>query len=485
MSTARKFENFELEDEFNELPPESFLYDRSGPWPQPSANHPLGEVPAVLHLPFSETFNWWMKVGSRYLRDLVVYTPQALWKAFSYGGLKPLSDEEFTNLFFHTCYAKYLKDELTFHVRKVFSSYIDKTKTYYVVDFSAMDVLKPVSGLHCEKSITLFEVNGKNAKPVAINLRDYVVDETDGDLWALGKFICLQGASVHINVAEHPKLHFPMDAINAVTKTAVPMDHILFQFLIPHFEITLKLDYQVLNNPTSLLENKWWMIYGPFPATSESLRDLMVVGYCGIKGNPSYQKYSYPLSGPRKCLSDFGTFHDSYFPAYYEFAKNVLKEIPRGDRFVTQWANYIHQFMPSFPDGVEIWERDNFVKAVAVLVWDLTLGHSTDHRSYSGIPVYHNPMRLRVASPEYKTPGFKLNYKKAVTILDQTKWIMANRLFYETWNISDLMKVDYGFSLPVLNQHVEDFKKRMKEIESKLTTKNYMPVDEIPTSIQY
>ena len=485
MGTARKFDQFELEEEINELPPESFLYNRSGPWPQPSANHPLGEVPAVLHLPFSETFNWWMKVGSRYLKDLVFYTPRALWKAFTFGGLKKMSDEEFTNYFFESCYAKYLTDELSFNVRKVFAAYIDKSKTYYVVDFSAMELLKPVGELHCEKSMTLFEVSGSSAYPIAINLRDYVVDRTDGDLWELGKYVAMQGASNHINVAEHPKLHFPMDAINAVTKTAVPMDHILFQLLIPHFEITLKLDYQVLNNPTSLLENKWWMIYGPFPATSESLRDLMVVGYCGIKGNPSYPKYSYPLNGPKKVHSNFGKFHEAYYPAYLEFAKNILKEIPRGDHYVTLWANYIHQFMPSFPDGNAIWERDNLAKAVAVLLWDLTLGHATDHKTYSEMPIYHNPMRLRVPSPEYKNPNFKLNLKKAVSLLDQTKWIMANRLFYQPWNINNLMDVQYGFQLPILNQHAEQFKMKMREIEQTLPTPNFMPVEEIPVSIQY
>lgn len=485
MSTAKKFEQFELEESFNELSPENFLYDRSGPWPQPSANHPLGEVPAVLHLPFSETFSWWMKVGSRYLRDLVFYTPCALFKSLSYNGLKPLNDAQFCDYFFHTCYAKYLTDELSFAVRKVFADYIVKGKNYLVVDFSAMELLKPVSGLHCERSVALFEQIEGGGRIVAIEIRDYVVDATDGDLWALAKFIVMQGASNHINVAEHPKLHFPMDAVNAVTKTAVPMDHILFQLLIPHFEITLKLDYQVLNNPTSLLENKWWMIYGPFPATSESLRDLMVVGYCGIKNNPAYPKYTYPLSGPKKINSDLGTFHESYFPVYYNFVASVLKEIPKGDRYVTQWANYIHQFMASFPNGQQIWLQDNFARAVAVLIWDLTLGHAVDHKSYSEIPVYHNPMRMRIASPEYKNPGFKLNLKTAVSIMDQTKWIMANRLFYKPWNINNLMDVDYGFSLPVLNKHVACFKQQMKETEKKLKVRNYMPVEEIPVSIQY
>lgn len=477
--------DFELEADFDDLPAEDFLYNRSGPWPQPSANHPLGTVPGVLHLPFSETFEWWMKVGTRYLRDLVLYTPQALVKAFGYGGLRELSDAQFADYFFHTCYAKYLTKELSVEVILLFKDYLQEKKEYVIVDFSAMSLLRPVDGLCCEKSITLFEVDHKTARPVAINLRDYVVDSTDGDLWTLAKFIVMQGASNHINVAEHPKLHFPMDAINAITKTAVPKNHILFQLLIPHLEVTLKLNYQVLNNPTSLLENKWWMIYAPFPATSDSLRDLMVVGYCGIKGNPAYKRYTYPINGPKKVFSDFGAFHEQYYKAYYHFAERVLAEIPAGDKFVTQWANYIHHMMPSFPNGIDIWKEDNFSKAVGVLLWDLTIGHAADHRTYSEIPIYHNPMRLRIASPEYKNPNFKLDKKKAVTIMDQAKWIMANRLFYQTWNVTNLMEVSYSFNLPSLHAAAASFKAHLKDIENNLTTKNYLPVDEIPGSIQY
>jgi hypothetical protein len=477
--------DFELEADFDDLPAEDFLYNRSGPWPQPSANHPLGTVPGVLHLPLSETIDWWMKVGSRYLKDLVFYTPVSIIKALSYGGLKNMSDEKFADYYLNTCYAKYLTNELSVEIIKLFKDFLKEGSEYLLVDFSAMSLLKAVEGLTCEKSITLFEVKNQKILPVAINLKNYIVEPKDGDLWALAKYIVMQGASVHINVAEHPKLHFPMDAINAITKTALPTNHILFQLLIPHLEVTLKLNYQVLNNPTSLLENKWWMPYAPFPATSDSLRDLMVVGYCGIKGNPAYKRYSYPMNGPRKVFSDFGTFHEQYYKAYYSFAERILAEIPAYDKLVTQWANYIHQMMPSFPSGVDIWKGDNFAKAVGVLLWDLSLGHATDHRTYSEIPVYHNPMRLRVASPAFKNPDFKLDRKKAATVLDQARWILASRLFYQTWNVTNLMDINYGFNLPSLQAAVRSFKAQLKLIEKTLPTKNYLPVDEIPASIQY
>lgn len=481
----KKLSDLALEIEYQNLNPKDFLYNRSGPWPQPSANHPIGEVPGVLHLPFIETFHWWLKVGSRYLRDMFLYFPPAFIRAIKYNGLHELSDDKISEFFFHSCYSKYLCAEISPELKILFKKYINEDKTYYIVDFSAMELCRPLKGLYCEKSISLFEKTDKLIKPIAVNLRNYVVDDAHGDLWKLAKFVVMQGASVFINVVEHPKLHFPMDPINAITKTAVPKNHLLFQLIYPHLEITLKLNYQVLNNPISLLAQKSWMDYGPFPATSETLRELLVVGYSGIKENPAYNKYEYPMNGPRKIYSDFGKFHQQYYPAYYNLAKGILSKLDKYDRFVTGWADYINGFMPSFPDGKKIWEDDNLYRAVGVLLWDLTLGHGADHYTYSQIPVCYNPMRLRVTTPKTLDQNFKLDLKNAVTWMDQTKWLIANRLFYKTWNIKDMMKIDYKFNKPELNTIVTSFRQEMKKIEANLETPNYMPVDTIPSSIQY
>jgi hypothetical protein len=482
---SKKLADFAVEIEKQNLEPKDFLYNRLGPWPQPSANHPIGEVPGVLHLPFSETFMWWLKVGSRYVRDMFLYFPVAFCRAVFQNGLHELSDEKMSDIIFNTCYAKYLCAEISDDLKRLFKDYMVEGKTYYIIDFSAMELCQPLEGLHAEKSISLFEKTEKSVKPVAINLRNYVVDAKDGDLWKLAKFTVMQGASVFINVVEHPKLHFPMDPINAITKTAVPKNHLLFKLIYPHLEISLKLNYQVLNNPISLLVQKDWMDYAPFPATSETLRELVVVGYSGIPGNPAYNKYEYPMNGPRVCHSDFGKFHQQYYPAYYNLAKDVLSKLPRNDMFVTRWADYINSFMPSFPNGKTIWEGDNLYRAVGVLIWDLTIGHGCDHYTYSQIPVYYNPMRLRVGSPVTKDANFKFDHKKAVTWMDQTKWMMASHLFYEAWNIKDMMEIDYKFNDNELNAAVEKFRADMKKIEANLTTPNYMPVDIIPSSIQY
>ena len=49
-----------------------FYMERKGPWPQPSPVHPWGESPAVLKLPFCETLDWWIWIGSRYVATLLL-----------------------------------------------------------------------------------------------------------------------------------------------------------------------------------------------------------------------------------------------------------------------------------------------------------------------------------------------------------------------------------------------------------------------------
>ena len=487
MDMKTKFsDDLTLESEFEDLPPEDFLYDRRGPWPQPSPNHPFGEAPGVLHIPWQEWLYWWFKIGSRYVIVWLLGWPFALLKALMWWKVSPVSDEEFAGYFYNSCYAKFLTSEFTDQTKSLFSDYMEEGKTYFYADFVGMKVLKPISNVKCEASITLFEKTEDGIKPIAMNLRDYICDPSDGDLWTLGKFIALQAAANHIIVATHPRLHFPMDSINAITKTAVPKAHILFQLIHPHTELTLKLDWQVLNSKLSLLENKWWMLYAPFPATAKTMRDLVVLGYHGIKGNPAYPKYFFPLKGPQHVNSPYGKFHDQYYKVFFKFAKNVLSELPEDDKFVTRWMDYIHNEDKTFPNSLMAKDdKDIFYHAVASYIWDVSLGHAADHKTYAEIPLNKNPLRVRVSSPEYKNPDFKLNLNKVATILDQTRLVLANWLFFKPYNVSNLIDAQYDFHLPILKDHVETFKNDLRETEKNLKTMNYMPVAEIPVSIQY
>lgn len=136
----------------------------------------------------------------------------------------------------------------------------------------------------------------------------------------------------------HPLQHFPLDSINAITKTALPKKHTLFKLLYPHLRFTLALENAVLNFKMSLLhDDKWWKTYAPFPGAYDSIRDLLVEGYRGIHNNDSYPPYTYPRRPP-KIFSGYGKFLDAYYETIYNFVLEVVNTIPKGDKHVKNWA---------------------------------------------------------------------------------------------------------------------------------------------------
>src|SRR5690606_2894598 len=132
----------------------------------------------------------------------------------------------------------------------------------------------------------------------------------------------------------------------------------------------LPLENAVLNFRMSLLHHdRWWKTYAPFPAPYEGIRDLLVEGYRGIRGNESYPPFCYPRRPP-KIYSGYGKFLDAYYETIYQFVDEVLKQIPKGDRHVRRWANYINGWIPGFPNGKEIFEGNTFTQVVAFFIWD-------------------------------------------------------------------------------------------------------------------
>ena len=89
-----------------------FLYQRKGPWPQPAPVHPLGEAPAVLHLPFKEQVEFGLFIGSRYVADIAFYWPIALKFALEHRGLQTVTNEEVGNIVEKSLFSKFLNPNL-------------------------------------------------------------------------------------------------------------------------------------------------------------------------------------------------------------------------------------------------------------------------------------------------------------------------------------------------------------------------------------
>lgn len=473
---------------FNDFRPKDFLYKRRGPWPQPSPEHPLGEAPAVLRVPLKEWFEWWVYIGSRFVLTLG-YSPIAYLQGILNSSLDELNDREFMELFENTVMSKFIKDTLDEKDRLIFKDYLNETDEFFILDFEIAKVVTPFPGMYVSGTKTLLrrEKSGKYCfTPVVI-----YVDQTakhfephDGDAWELAKYYVLQGSALGITLVVHSILHFPLDSINAITKSAVPKKHLLFKLIGPHLRFTLPLECAVLTFDTTVIDPKWYKTYSPHPGPKAGLRRLLVSGYKGIDGNASYQTYHYPMR-PVKVYSHYGEFRERYYEVFYRFVSKVLKGFEKDDPIVLLWAQYVSHNVPGFPNNDEIRQGDKLERAVAYYMWAVTVGHAVDHESYNNIGVRKKPLRLRQAPPDSK--NIKMDRGKLNTFWDIGKYIMAQGLFFKAWTIDRLMDIDYGFEHDFQRRAQKEFFEELVLLDKELKEHGicHMDLKKMPSSIQY
>ncbi|MBY0413421.1 MAG: hypothetical protein K2Q18_04620, partial [Bdellovibrionales bacterium] len=380
--------------------PSDFLYDRKGPWPQPCPEHPFGEAAGVIHLPFGEAVDWWLKIGSRYVGTLL-YTPIAYMRGIITPGVDEVSDEEFVSMLTNSMLAKFVKNVFDSTDRKIFGNKLEEDNVW-ICDFEPVKVVKTFDGIYASASKTLLKKNGEKFSIIGIHIdqTDSFFVPTDGDKWELAKYFVLQGGALCSTLVIHPLLHFPMDSVNAITKTALPKDHIIFQLFYPHLRFTLYLEKAVLTFKTSLLMSKWWMPYAPYPGPYIGLRDLLVEGYKGIGDNFSYPPFKFQFE-PEFIVGKYGEFHQAYYPVFKKFVEEVLVDLSDTEVFyLTAWADYITAWVPGFPKGAElVRDRALLVSTVAYCLFDVTVGHTVDHYNFGHMDIRKIPMRLRQLPP--------------------------------------------------------------------------------------
>ena len=170
-----------------------------------------------------------------------------------------LTDDVFRHLMLETAYTRYMKPKSDADRR-----HLDKAPNatkFWKFDFSAMKLVKPLEGMYCAPVVCVFSEDSSKIRSCSyIRFRG----ETDADdvfvfpadnAWSLAKIYVLQACAYHMLFVVHPALHFPMDSVNAITKTAVPHTHPLFQLLYPHTSYQLALDNAVLEGPNSVVNN--------------------------------------------------------------------------------------------------------------------------------------------------------------------------------------------------------------------------------------
>lgn len=469
--------------------PKDFLYNRKGPWPQPCPEHPFGESAGVIHLPLREAIDWWWNIGSRYIFTLL-YTPIAYLRGIINPGVEEVSDAEFTQMLTNSMLSKFVKNVFDQKDREIFGDRLNSDHIW-ICDFEPVRVVKPFDGIYVSATKTLLRKTNQDFSVIEI-----YVDETkslwkpgDGDGWELAKYFALQGGALCSTLVVHPLLHFPMDAVNAITKTALPKDHIIFQLLYPHLRFTLYLEKAVLTFKSSLLMAKWWMPYAPYPGPYEGLRDLLVEGYKGIDHNFSYPPFKFQFE-PEYIEGKYGEFHQAYFPVFRKFTERVLVDLTETEFFyLSKWADYITTWVPGFPTGPElVRNRELLVSTVAYYLFDVTVGHTVDHYDYGNMNIRKIPMRLRQAPPK-SGEKIRIDRKKLMTFWDFGKYEMARRLFFKESTKTRLIDsvYDFGRRNKDLQKVVLDFQNELRAVDKKLQADNaqFTPIDDIAASIQF
>lgn len=479
-----------------------FLYQRRGPWPQPSPAHPFGESPAVIHLPKEEQSAWNRYIGARYAWTLLTYWIPAGLFASKNKGLDEIPDAEFNHLLSFTPFSKFIRpiEDYDLQEGQPFVSLIKSQPkaTFYIADFNFMESVKNYQGMYCAPTKCLLRQQKENIyglkEIVAIHLKqsNLLLDPADGNAWELAKYFVLQGAGYRLVLSEHALLHFPYDCINAITKTALPKNNLVFKLIYPHLYLTLALNNTVLTSSHSPLQNNQLFPYSGFIGNFDDFQGFLKDSYHGMNdehGNfdPSYKPFVF-TDQPPQIYGEYDIFLRRYYDTFLQFTLKATKHLPDSQKkHVRQWADYIHQWLPQFPDGNQIFEENKLAATLAKIMWDLSIAHAADHYSYSQISIPKVPLRMRVPAPVTKTiPAF--DRKKLIRWEDTFRQCFEREMFFRAANVTLLKNVDYNFNsikLRTLNNwFIQQLRVTAAELKSEGVT-TYIPLHEISCSIQY
>jgi hypothetical protein len=471
---------------------DEFLYPSDGPWPEASFDYPYGQAPQVMNIPVDEQRDWQRSIG-RYYTDNALGT---FYNRSPFGvaaaeyarddlvqngisGYAEVSDDDFVALVCEGLFSKFLSrldpQDVTLFGLKPTDLAPDSPYEYFKSDYRCMMVVQDTwpGEYACPTIVLLRRERGSKkryADEGAYDLRAIAVArrpapdssgatpspfvyEFPQDLvfwreqhgttpgWFLAKYFVLQGAAHRINLIDHVKVHFPPDAINALTKTVLPKWHLVHQLLEPHFRLTLPVNNAVLEGQRSLINRDTWYPWSPFAAVGNEIRKLFPfawagAGYYGDKyygkdadqlgRNSSYPAFRYSSNpdgtpgadDPSVLVANFigmdcsryGAFLKTYYAPILKFVTEALKELgdPQGSDpkaqvawlEVQHWAHEIAQLLPGFPDENQIVQPGELARVCAMVIWNAAVVHSSDHTTlHLMMDTKPVPFVLRVPPP--------------------------------------------------------------------------------------
>jgi len=486
-------------------PPDQFMYRRQGPWPQPSPSYPLLCANEVLNVPELEQLQYNLDIGSRYMRDQVAFAPFAAEMAIADMAWAGPTDADLHRLMFTTEFTRFIR-ELDDRDRKRCGDagvkVSQKTRKY---DFSAMRLIvnRTIEGTYTAGTILIYEHDrtaGHQVTCIFLNDGDDASAGKDvcirpGDAaWDLAKLYLLQGGAYHVQFMVHPALHFPMDAVNAITKSAVPVTHPLLQLLLPHSGYQLPLDHAVLESAESLVNNNaQGTRFDPLMSDGYDLKVLFGGGYAGLPeedfGN-AYPRYDY--MNPQKGFdSPYGEFLQAYYGPFETFCTAVAGYILAPGRehlreYAGRWMHYNNAHVFGFPNADQLTEPGVLARAMAIYMWNCSVSHAVDHANYTWcVASKERCLRIRIPPPEAADqPPMRYGKRVALageiaTVDDYARTEMCTWMFFKPWTLKpNLLETLYAFTDIELVQAAKRFKKALLAVSQRTDIHQFMPLQE-------
>ena len=384
-------------------------------------------------------------------------------------GYAALDDETFRELLTEGLYSKFLgpldpADEELFGVGN------DGQHQYLKADFSCMSLIEePWPDTYVAPSIAVvrrrlpidqytrweYELVGvalakRDESGKYVFTKDLVFDprtHASHSAWWLAKYYVLQGAIHRINLIDHIRVHFPSDTINAITKSVLPQWHLIHQLLVPHFWLTMPVNHAVLEGDRSLINRDTWYPWSPVTASGDEVRKLIPLSWGGASycwddaSNSAYPRYYFSLDPnsapdpkqPSRSIptyvglqaSRFAVFQREYFDPILHFARGVVGTLPEPAANPEQdhvlwlelqrWAHEISKLVPGFPDQHAIRNKDTLAATCAMIIWNASIVHSSDHSSlHVMIDTKPVPFILRVRPPESNATKVEVTIAQAL-----------------------------------------------------------------------
>jgi hypothetical protein len=445
----------------------------------------LNQLPTVPNVPWAERLDFWSHRGPNYARRIFMSQFVALQKGLFDYQAKPIPDEEMAHVFNHSGFSKYLKKVDHVDWMPAGRQKPPKDSSYWLADFSFMCRIKPNKGFFNAGTKVCFEIQAYDPDhtphPVGIWLDPKTsagpqVFLPSNKGWDSAKLFVMQGASHYSAFIEHPKIHFPFDTINAMTKH-LPEGHIMRQLLSPHQRFTLTLNDTVLNNQfISILLNPW-MPQCPFEDPANEIQWYLEE----CKAEWAWCTTPYPTENP----SAYAKFTGRYFETFKNFVQGVVAARPLEfrDEHVRNWADNVAPHLKGFPNGEAIVRGDVIVQVLTKIMWNLTVEHGADHYSYFIMPNWNwAPWRVRVPPPQH--PQDAVDFSKVNKHIDMWKFAQAQEVFFYSTSQYTLGDIDYKFkdgNLQELNTKFRHALKRVDEVKED----RLMSLAQIGQSIDY